>query len=213
MLSSMCRKVLLGGACFAVGLLSWGQQSANKAQTPSVSIDAGINVAFERAYIAPGSCDCFWFQGGGADLGVTIWRGLGYALALSGDHASNVEPGIDVNKITYVFGPRYTFVPLAHKTHFKSAQRAQVFGEGLFGSTHAFNGSFPSTTGLHASADSFAMQIGGGIQIPIARKLMVRALEADYVRTSLPNNFSNDQNDLRLGVGLNYHVGLFLHQH
>jgi hypothetical protein len=32
-------------------------------------------------------------------------------------------------------------------------------------------------------------------------------LEADYVRTWLPNNGSNSQNDLRLSFGIAYHIG------
>ena len=35
----------------------------------------------------------------------------------------------------------------------------------------------------------------------------VRLLEADYVRTSLPNNASNTQNDLRLAFGVIWHIG------
>jgi hypothetical protein len=193
------------------GLLSWGQQSTSGAQPPQLSVDLGVTMAFERAYIAPGNCNCFWFKGGGADAAFTFWKGLGYAAAISGDHASNAAPGIDVNKFTYLFGPRYTFSPLARNQRLQSLRNTQAFGESLFGSVHAFNSSFPSGGGLRSSADSFAMQLGGGIQFPLARGFMLRALQADYARTSLPNNFSNYQNDLRLGFGINYHVNLSQH--
>ena len=212
MLSSICRMVLLGGACMATGLLSWSQQTGGKAAFPPQSMDVGVTLAFERAYIAPGNCDCFWFKGGGTDLSLPIWKGLGFAVALSGDHSSNVTPGIDVNKISYLFGPRYTFLPSALNQHFEPLHRTQAFGEALFGAVHAFNGSFPTAMGLTASADSFAMQLGGGIQIPLARGFSVRLVEADYVRTSLPNNISNVQNDLRLGFGLSYHLSSLPHR-
>jgi len=213
MLSSMCRKVLLGSACVAAGLLSWGQQSHNKTQRPPLSTDLGITMDFERAYIAPGSCNCFWFKGGGADASVNILKGLGIVADLSGDHSSNAAPGIDINKITYLFGPRYTLTPSTFNPRFQPLHRTQVFGEGLFGRTHAFNSTFPSALTVKSSADSFAMKIGGGIQIPLARGFAVRALEADYVRTSLPNNFSNNQNDLRLGFGISYHARSLPHLH
>jgi hypothetical protein len=35
----------------------------------------------------------------------------------------------------------------------------------------------------------------------------VRLLEADYVRTQLPNNYSQSQNDVRLAFGVTYHFG------
>lgn len=202
---SICRTVLLASACMAAGLLSWGQQGAYSAQR-TLSTDVGVTLNFERAYIAPGNCNCFWLKGGGADVTMTFWKGLGIAGSLSGDHASNAAPGVDVNKITYVFGPRYTFTPPA-------LHGAQVFGEGLFGEAHAFNGSFPSSGGLKSSANSYAMQIGGGVQFPLAGRLMVRALQADYVRTALPNDFSNVQNDLRLGFGVSLHLGSLAPRH
>ncbi len=42
----------------------------------------------------------FWIKGGGANAAVTFWNGFGIAASLTGDHASNVTPGVDANKIT-----------------------------------------------------------------------------------------------------------------
>lgn len=203
--SSICRTVLLASACMATALLSWGQQNQYSARR-TLSTDVGVTLNFERAYIAPGNCNCFWLKGGATDVTMTFWKGLGIAGSLTGDHASNAAPGIDVNKITYVFGPRYTFTPPA-------LHKAQVFGESLFGEAHAFNSSFPSSAGLKSSANSFAMQIGGGLQFPLAGRFTVRALQADYVRTALPNNYSNVQNDLRLGFGVSFHLGSLTSRH
>jgi hypothetical protein len=47
-----------------------------------------------------------------------------------------------------------------------------------------------------------AVQAGGGIDFRVSRHLDVRAVQADYVRTQLPNSLSNAQNSLRLGVGI-----------
>jgi hypothetical protein len=57
------------------------------------------------------------------------------------------------------------------------------------------------------SAGSFALEAGGGLNLLFSKSLGVRLLEADYVRTSLPNNASNTQNDLRLAVGMTWHFG------
>jgi hypothetical protein len=62
----------------------------------------------EESQLAPGNCGCFWFQGAGADVGFTLWKGLGVAGALTGEHA-NQAPGMNIDKIAYVLGPRYTF--------------------------------------------------------------------------------------------------------
>jgi hypothetical protein len=48
------------------------------------------------------------------------------------------------------------------------------------------------------------MQIGGGVDVLMFKGFGIRALEADYVRSSLPNSASNNQNDLRLSFGISY---------
>jgi len=204
-LPSICRDVLLGGACIMACLTVWGQDKTT-AELPPVSTEVGVTFAAERAYVAPGSCNCFWLKGGGADMSVTFWKGLGIAAALTGDHASNAQPGVDVNKIAYLSGPRYTYTVWANATGAHAKHSFHIFGEGLFGGVHAFNSAFPSVSGLKASANSFALQAGGGINLPLSRGIGVRLLELHYVRTALPNNFSDVQNDFRVGAGVTYHL-------
>lgn len=211
MRKSIRGKALLVGACILAGATAWGQQDNNKAELPRTSVDLGVTYAAERAYIAPGNCDCFWFNGGGTDITFTFWKGLGVVAAFTGDHASNVAPGVDISKISAMFGPRYTYRPWGLRVRRGSKLRVQAFGEGLFGDAHAFNSSFPSATGLYASADSYALQIGGGINVYVSKRFAIRALEADYVRTALPNGSSDVQNDLRLGFGVTYHLGSLPH--
>ena len=42
----------------------------------------------------------------------------------------------------------------------------------------------------------------GGMNVPLSGHLAVRAFEADWLRTQLPNATTNVQNNLRLGAGL-----------
>lgn len=202
MLRSICKRVLLGSACILAGVTAWGQGKTTT-KPLRVSTEIGVTFAAERAYIAPGTCNCFWLKGGGADVSLTFWRGLGLTAALTGDHASNVQPGVDVNKIAFLAGPRYTYTlkPESAKHSF------QIFGEALVGGAHAFNTAIPSASGLKSSASSMALQTGGGFNLPVARGFGVRLLEVDYVRTALPNNSSDVQNDFRIGAGLTYHLG------
>ena len=204
-------KVLLAGACLLAGVSAWGQQTTGTMKIAPRSIDVGVTYSAERAYIAPGSCDCFWFNGGGADVAITLWKGFGAAAALTGDHASDVNPGIDISKVTYMGGPRYTHILPNWKTGPLAKRRWEVFGEGLFGEAHAFNSAFPNGAQLKPSAHSFAMQTGGGISIFFSKRIAARVLEADYVRTNLPNSISDVQNDVRLGAGVTYHVGSLPH--
>jgi hypothetical protein len=171
------------------------------------SLDLGVTYGVERAYLAPDDCGCFWFNGGGADLAVTFWKGVGIAGAFTGDHASNATAGVDANKFAYMAGPRYTYTPWPQKPQQGIGSRWQVFGQGLFGGAHAFDGAFPSSAGLKSSADSFALEAGGGVNLSLSKRFAARVFEAEYVRTALPNNASNEQNDLRLNFGLRFHIG------
>ncbi len=61
------------------------------------------------------------------------------------------------------------------------------------------------------SANSFAVQAGGGVNLYLTRSFGIRLLQADYVRTTLPNAAANTQNDLRLAFGITYHCSLPRH--
>jgi hypothetical protein len=49
--------------------------------------------------------------------------------------------------------------------------------------------------------------MGGGMNVPLTRRIAVRAFEADWLRTQLPNSTTNAQNNLRLGTGLVLRTG------
>jgi hypothetical protein len=198
--------VLLVGACMLAGATAWAQQPYSGASPAMVSTDLAVTYATERAELAPGNCGCSWLQGGSADAAVTFRRGLGIAASLTGDHASNFAPGVDVNKIAFMAGPRYTYTAwTGHAT--TDVRRLQLYGQGLFGGVHAFNGVFPASSGTTSSAGSFALQVGGGVNLFFSKSFGVRLLEVDYVRTALPNSASNTQNDLRLACGVLWHIG------
>jgi outer membrane immunogenic protein len=154
-----------------------------------------ITYDMERAKIAVNGGSGFWLQGGGMNLAVPIHGRFGIAASISGGHASNIRPDVNLGKVTYLVGPRYTH----------DFSRMQIFGESLFGGVHGFDGVFPAAAGTTSSANSYAIQLGGGLDIPLRNGFGIRAPEIDYVRTGLPNNGTNSQNDLRLAFGLSYH--------
>jgi hypothetical protein len=172
-----------------------------------VSADLSETYSLERAKLAPGPCGCFWMQGAGVDAAVTFWKGLGLAAAFAGEHAGNVQPGVDVNKIDFAAGPRYTYTAWKGHAADTDQRRLQVFGQGLFGYMHGFDGVYPAPGGVTSSAGSLAIEAGGGLNLFFTKRLGVRLLEVQYVRSALPNTASNTQNDLRLSFGLVYHLG------
>lgn len=198
------RKAFLASAIL-VGVLTAGGPRAG-AQEPQhraprfqwSSTDLAITYATEQTNVTPGTGK-FWLQGGGADAAVTFSRGIGVAMSVTGGYASNFAPGVSLAEVAVLVGPRYTLrVPALHKS--------RVFVEALAGGVRGFNGVFPEPTGLATQATSFAMQVGGGWDIGISKHLAIRAIEADYVRTYLPNNGTNTQDHLRLAFGVTYHI-------
>lgn len=203
------RCVLLASACLlaVAGTGVWAQNDTTSTPKLQISADLSVNYSLERAKIAPGDCGCFWLQGAGADAAFTFWRGLGLAADFTGEHAGSVAPGVDVNKFAFSTGPRYTYTVWKGHATGTDQRRLQIFAQGLFGYVHGFDGVYPATDGVASSAGSLAIDAGGGLNLFLTRRLGVRLLEAEYLRSALPNNASNSQNDIRLSFGFVYHLG------
>jgi peptidoglycan-associated lipoprotein len=184
-------------------LIAQAQQSA-----PHLSADIAVAYNAEMAKIATVDCGCFWLQGGSADVAVPLFRGLGAAAILTGSHSSSIAPGVDLSKIAFMAGPRYTLGTSRWTRRLpKLRHGTSIFGQALFGDAHGFDSAFPTSSGPKSSANSFSMQFGGGLNIGLARGFGLRAFELDYVRSSFRNLANNTQNDLRLAIGATYHIG------
>jgi hypothetical protein len=182
--------------------------TAQAQQNSQPSADFAVTYNPERAKVASADCGCFWMQGGSFDAGVPLYRGLGVAASVSGETSANITPGVDLSLVTFVFGPRYTLRASRWLSHVPGLRRGtSLFGEGLFGSAHGFNGVFSTSSGFKGSANALSMQFGGGLNIGIAKGFGVRAVEVDYVRSRFRDFGDNSQNDLRLGIGVTYHWG------
>jgi outer membrane immunogenic protein len=206
MRGSICSSVLLAGTCILAATGAWAQTTSTQ-QRSKVSADMAVTFTAERGQLAGAGMGSFWLKGGGADAAMTLWKCLGIAASVNGNHTANAAPGVDVNQIEFTGGPRCTLPVLTGHSGATDQRRLQLFGQGLFGGVHAFNGVYPSSSGVTPSASSFALSAGGGLNLYFSKHLGVRLLEADYVRTALPNNASNVQNDLRLSFGVTYHIG------
>lgn len=194
------------GAALLLGALAFTLTArAQQANLPSA--DFALTYNLERAKLVTVNCGCFWLQGGSVDVAVPVFHGLGVAATLTGEHKANITPGVNLSKIAFMAGPRYTFDIHRGTGHFLGEHHVSIFGEGLFGSAHGFDSTFPTASGSFCSANALSLQFGGGLNVALARGFGVRAFEVDYVRTRFRDLADNSQSDLRLAFGVTYHAG------
>jgi hypothetical protein len=184
--------VLLAGVCMMAGVVASGQET-----TSTKPLNAGLDVAItydaSRANVTAGNS--FWMQGGSVQFHGQFWRGLGVVADVGALHTGDTNgTGAGLDLVTATFGPRYT-QSWAHHRH-------ALFCEALAGETHGFDSVFPTATGVAGSADGLALQVGGGMNLRFSRHLAMRAFEAAWLRTQLPNATTGVQNNLRVGTGL-----------
>ncbi len=200
----MRRSFLLVSALL-VGVLTLGGPLARAQDQPAKpprfqisSTDLAVTYTTLRSNVTPGGGD-FWLQGGSIDTAVTL-RNFGFAMNLSGDFASNIAPGVNLDELSAMAGPRYT-------RRFHSSRENRLFVEALAGGVRGFGSAFPKSTGFVTRTSSFSYQVGGGWDIQVTKHIAIRAFEADYVRSYLPNNGNDVQSHLRLAFGVCYHAG------
>jgi hypothetical protein len=192
-------KVLLAGACMMAGLACWGQNAPQHAPGPARETAGSIDVALVynplMANVVGGNS--FWMQGGSVQVHGQFWHGVGVVADFAGLYTASANgSSVGLELFTSTFGPRYTWSP-AHG-------RYALFGQALAGEANGLNSVFPNAAGATATANSLAVNVGGGINFALNRQLSVRAIEADWLLTQMPNATTGVQNNLRLGAGLIY---------
>jgi hypothetical protein len=167
--------------------------TAQKPQAESTTVPS-LNVAILysalRAPQVPNTS--FWMQGGSIQVEGSFYRGLGAVADVTRLHVANINSsGVGLDLVTATFGPRYTW----------TRPRYGIFAQMLVGDAIGFNSVFPFVTGANTTASSLALKAGGGINVRLTPHLALRAIEADWMRTQLPNSTTNVQNSLNLGAG------------
>lgn len=181
------RNLLLWGAAVTTAN-TWGQ-----APTPHQEVDLAVTYTAQRSSLTTGNF--FWRQGGSFELSTEMYRGLGIVINVAGSEVKNIQgSGIDLDTLTTIFGPRYTW--------HHHAGKVAVFGQGQIGESHGWNSLFPATGGATSDFNTFALQVGGGLDLRLGRHFAVRPVQADWIRTQFPNGTTNVQNNLRLGAGM-----------
>lgn len=72
----------------------------------------------------------------------------------------------------------------------------------LIGGVHGFDSLFPDPNGTVPNPDAFAYAAGGGLNVNLSPHFAIRAGQADYFQTHLPNDTNDRENHLRLSAGI-----------
>lgn len=177
-------------------------------QTASKVATVDVAITYDSLHANHITGDNFWMQGGAVELGARLYRGLGIAARVEGGHvgAANAN-GVPLSLVTTVFGLRYRVA--------SRSGRYVIFGDGLAGQSNGFHSLFSKgsgpvgspSVGTTTSSNALAVEIGGGLDVSLSRRLAVRAIEALYLRTGFPNSTTNIQNNLSLGAGIVFRLG------
>jgi hypothetical protein len=133
-------------------------------------------------------------NGSSAEVAFHTYRWFSAVADIAGERTGKVSGGSQgLSLVSYTVGPRFTY-PID--------RLYAPFAQTLFGGVHGFDSYFPVTSGSTGAADGFAMLAGGGLDIRVKPYLAIRAVQADYFFTYLPNGVNDRQNNFRLGAGI-----------
>jgi hypothetical protein len=182
-------------ALMAAPLTAQSANAANALAQAAPKYNLDVSFSYNATLADAITSSSFWMQGGSAEVHGRFYRGLGAVADVTGMHTAGIgSSSVGLDLVTATFGPRYTWSP-AHR-------RYALFGQALVGKAFGFNSVFPAASGATASQNSLAVNLGGGMNVVLTPHLALRAFEADWLRTQLPNSTTNAQNNLRLGAGI-----------
>jgi hypothetical protein len=175
-----------------------GATIAQAQAAPATRADLAIVGGTERSSRANTS-QGVWLASGSVELGINVWKGWGAVANVTGSHTGSIgASGVPFSSVTETFGPRYRW----HQGH-----KLSLFGEGLVGQGNGFGSLFPGAGGAQTQSDVLAIEVTGGVDYRIGKRLSVRPLDAGWVRTTFANGTDNVQNFLRLGAGIALNFG------
>jgi hypothetical protein len=166
--------------------------------------ETDVAVTYTEQYSNLVSTPTFWQPGGSVEVSAQVYRGLGLAANVTGNNVPNAaNSDIGLSIVSANFGPRYTYY---RSIGAENKRSVAIFGQGLIGQAWGFNSYFPAGSGVKTDYISFALQVGGGVDIGISRHFAVRIFQADWLRTEFPNANTNVQNNLRLSAGIVFRI-------
>lgn len=213
-------RVLAFGAILLLGMAAWAQEFPRT--------ELGIDYAYARYSPSAPYSKGHSLNGGGGSATVNIDDYLGIKIDLQGfgsnlssfsipanpTFPNGLNGRVEGNLFTYLVGPQIKV----------RAHNFQPFGHILFGGAHTnVYGNAFTTLCQHIAgncslskapaADAFAMEFGGGIDIPINKTISFRPAEIDYLLTRFTNPLSgtHNQNNVRYSAGFTFNFGHTTH--
>ncbi len=172
--------------------------SAMAQDQESYNGDVAATYHWVRSNAGPGQCGCFGLNGAGIS-GSWNFRGpWSLVTEFSSEYTGSAPTtGSSLTLTSILAGGRYYLPqPWLHGSH-KPLPFAQV----LVGAAHAGGG----VAGIGDSSYGFATRIGGGIDVRLNSRFLVRVLQIDYDLTHIANATNNHQNNLLVGAGFVFH--------
>jgi len=209
-------RALMLGAILLLGVEAWAQEFPRA--------EVGLNYSYARYAPSASYSKGHSLNGGGgsvvfnwneylgirADLQGYGSNTTGFNIPANATFPSGLQGNVQGNLFTYLFGPQLKV----------RAHKVEPFGSLLFGGAHTnvYGNAFktlcqPIVGGCGITkaptAEAFAMSFGGGIDIPINKTVSFRPAELSYLLTRFSNPLTktNNQNNFRYSVGINFNLG------
>jgi len=204
------------GTMLLLGVTAWAQEFPRA--------EVGVDYSYARYAPSAPYSKGHSLNGGGGELNINFNEYLSIKMDLQG-YGSNLTTfsiapnatfplgasgNVQGNLFTYLFGPQIKV--RAH--HF------QPYGHLLFGGAHSnvYGNAFhticqPVVGGCAFSkapgSGAFAMDFGGGVDIPVHKNVSIRPAQFDYLLTRFHNPFTgdNNQNNFRYSAGIVFAFG------
>jgi opacity protein-like surface antigen len=171
--------------CLTIGLLLLTSLSALAQETPKVELFGGYSYAGEGSH------------GFAASITGNVNSSLGLVAEIGGQYSHFEEEGIreSISAPSVLFGPRLSL---------RSNKRLTPFVHALFGASHIRSEATELGQTFIFSDTSFAMAIGGCLDVRVSDNIAIRVIQVDYLRT---HHFDQTQNKGRIVTGVVLHFG------
>lgn len=210
------KSVFICGTMLLLGMTAWAQEFPRA--------EVGVDYSYVRYAPSAPYSKGHSLNGGGGELNINFNEYLSLKMDLQGYGSNlttfNIAPNptfplgtsgnVQGNLFTYLFGPQIKV----------RAHHIQPFGHLLFGGAHSnvYGNAFhtlcqPIVGGCDFSKapapDAFAMDFGGGVDIPVHKNVSIRPAQFDYLLTRFHNPFTGDknQNNFRYSAGIVFSFG------